>query len=333
MTQLPSPLFSQDFAAIVASKCFFHLADYENALRLALGAGEHFNINDKTEYVQCMTKQCIDQYIEQRIANCSAKPEEVVAIDPRLEAIIEKMFERCYNDGCYDQALGIALESRRLDHVRGSILKSGDVRKMLAMALSTCQTAVTAQSFRLEVLNALKAIHQEHANSAQTASDFTGLALCLQYLDDSQSIAGLLEKLVQGSVDDSLIAYQVAFDIVENGNMGFVGQVSGALPSKTPVPVVKEEGAVPAAEAVDGEVKIEGEPAATTPAETTAPEGAHADYWERLEKLQKILKGGFFVELNCDFAFRNNQVPFHWRGVVKAYSTFSILSPFHSPPS
>ncbi len=295
----------------MASKCFFHLEEYDSALRLALGAGEHFDISEKSEYVQCMTKQCIDQYIEQRISNCGGKPEEVVEIDPRLEGIIEKMFERCYNDGCFDQALGIALESRRLDHVRNSILKSGDVRNMLSMALSTCQSVVTVQSFRLEVLSALKVIHQEHANSAQTAGDFTGLALCLQYLDDSQSIAHLLEKLVQGSVDDSLIAYQVAFDIVENGNMGFVGKVCNALPTQNASPTLKTEDS-------SGDIKIEPGDASSSepaPAETStpdvamvAPEGAHSDYWERVEKLKKILKGGFFVELNCDFSFRNNQV-------------------------
>jgi hypothetical protein len=45
-------------------------------------------------------------------------------VDPRLLAIIERLFERCYADGQFEQAVGVALESRRLDQLERAITTS-----------------------------------------------------------------------------------------------------------------------------------------------------------------------------------------------------------------
>lgn len=60
---LLSPLFSEvlyedegfrsrQFAALVASKVFYHLGAFEESLNYALGAGDLFNVNDNSEYVE-----------------------------------------------------------------------------------------------------------------------------------------------------------------------------------------------------------------------------------------------------------------------------------------
>ena len=50
--------------------------------------------------------------------------EEKKSIDPRLEGIVNKMFLRCLDDHKYKQAIGIALETRRLDIFEKTILES-----------------------------------------------------------------------------------------------------------------------------------------------------------------------------------------------------------------
>lgn len=50
--------------------------------------------------------------------------EEKIGIDPRLEGIVNKMFLRCLDDHKYKQAIGIALETRRLDMFEKTILES-----------------------------------------------------------------------------------------------------------------------------------------------------------------------------------------------------------------
>jgi 26S proteasome regulatory subunit N2 len=57
------------------------------------------------------TATCIDEYISVRTNG------EGRELDSRMQAIVEQMFDRCYAAGTYKQALGVALESRRLDKV------------------------------------------------------------------------------------------------------------------------------------------------------------------------------------------------------------------------
>ena len=49
-----------------------------------------------------------------------------IVIDEKMERVIEKMFKRCFEDKKWKQAIGIALESRRLDKVRDAIEQSND---------------------------------------------------------------------------------------------------------------------------------------------------------------------------------------------------------------
>lgn len=59
-------------------------------------------------------------------------------IDPRLEAIVNRMFQRCLDDGQYRQAMGLALETRRMDIFESSITQSDDIINMLIYAFQAC---------------------------------------------------------------------------------------------------------------------------------------------------------------------------------------------------
>lgn len=59
---------------------------------------------------------------------------------------------RCIVDGKFQQALGIALECRRLDKLEESILRSDNVMGMLTYCLSISQTFVNRREYRHEVL-------------------------------------------------------------------------------------------------------------------------------------------------------------------------------------
>ena len=68
-------------------------------------------------YVETIIAKCIDSYTAKRTAG-----EE--NIDKRLETIVDRMFDRCFQHGQYRQALGIAIETRRLDVFERAV--SGD---------------------------------------------------------------------------------------------------------------------------------------------------------------------------------------------------------------
>lgn len=72
--------------------------------------------------------KCIDHYTKLRVENTELpEGEEKKRIDPRLEGIVNKMFLRCLDDHKYKQAIGIALETRRLDMFEKTILESVSV--------------------------------------------------------------------------------------------------------------------------------------------------------------------------------------------------------------
>ncbi|RYY83136.1 hypothetical protein EON63_11930 [archaeon] len=76
-----------------------------------------------------------------------------------MESIIEKMFVRCYADQCFEQALGVALDTHRIDKVAEVVsmaLKAGK-EGILGYAFSLCQSArkVTPRDFRLSVIQIL----------------------------------------------------------------------------------------------------------------------------------------------------------------------------------
>lgn len=54
----------------------------------------------------------------------NAESSDQKVIDSRLEAIVNRMFQRCFQDGQYKQAVGIALETRRMDIFETAIMQS-----------------------------------------------------------------------------------------------------------------------------------------------------------------------------------------------------------------
>lgn len=77
--------------------------------------------------------KCIDYYTQQRIALADGTP-SAKPIDTRLEAIVNRMFQRCLDDGQYRQAFGLAIETRRMDIFEGAITQSDDISGMLSYA-------------------------------------------------------------------------------------------------------------------------------------------------------------------------------------------------------
>ena len=70
------------------------------------------------------TAKCIDHYTKLRVCNAEGAEGEQKTIDSRLESIVNRMFQRCFDDKQYKQAVGISLETRRIDIFEKAILES-----------------------------------------------------------------------------------------------------------------------------------------------------------------------------------------------------------------
>jgi 26S proteasome regulatory subunit N2 len=267
---------AHDLAAAIASKCFYHLQELNDSLRLALSAGKYFDVSGKNEYIETILSHCIDQYKSLKSQQLKEK-EGIVEIDPRMEFIIEQMFQRCYRDTCLEQALGVALDTHRIDKVEEVISEAikADKDHILGYAFSLCQSArnVTPREFRLSVIEVLVKYYGQLRDP-----DYSNVVFGLQYLNRPEDAAQTLEKLLRGTMTESLLAYQIAFDLLETENQGFILKVIAELSASNP------SGAEGAA----------------------ASSSADPDYEQRLNKLKRVLLEGLDVDLTLNFLFKNS---------------------------
>ncbi|XP_018568017.1 26S proteasome non-ATPase regulatory subunit 1 [Anoplophora glabripennis] len=294
-------------AALVASKVYYHLGSFEDSLTYALGAGDLFDVNARSEYVETTLAKCIDYYTQQRIALAEGLP-EAKSIDSRLEAIVNRMFQRCLDDGQYRQAMGLALETRRMDIFESSITQSDDIISMLSYAFQVAMSLIQNRAFRNTVLRSLVGLYR-----GLNTPDYINMCQCLIFLEDPLSVAEVLDKLVLGKEESELMSYQIAFDLYESATQQFLERVLAALRATAPIPALLEEKIKPKITESQAAVAEAGEAVA----ETSKPEvkeeksleslsETDREHQARIEKLHTILSGEVSIELHLQFLIRSN---------------------------
>ncbi|XP_012215549.1 26S proteasome non-ATPase regulatory subunit 1 isoform X2 [Linepithema humile] len=312
-------LFQQhELAALVASKVYYHLGSFEDSLTYALGAGELFDVNARNEYVDTTIAKCIDYYTQQRVLEAESKlPPGSKGIDPRLEGIVNRMFQRCLDDHQYRQALGLALETRRMDIFEAAIMQSDDVSGMLSYAFQVAMSLIQNRGFRNTVLRCLVSLYRN-----LNTPDYVNMCQCLIFLDDPLAVAELLDRLTKGSHDCVLMAYQIAFDLYESATQQFLGRVMQALRATAPIPgaLMVKPVVKPAAASTTKNAETNTESANMETDEGTVVSTAEEktqrsveslnaeerEQQERVDALSSILGGEVSIDLHLQFLIRSN---------------------------
>ncbi|GAA6058795.1 hypothetical protein JCM10212_001911 [Sporobolomyces blumeae] len=312
---------ARELAALVASKLYYHLGQFDEALSFALGAGKLFNVEGasvkgkelgraEAEYVETVIAKAIDQYVAQRSNPPSAPgaPGEPAPVDQRLEAIVERMFERCERDGEYKQVLGIAIAGHRLDVVE-RIFSSTQDSSLLQWILQLViregvVVASSSRSYKNEILNLLIKLF-----SSVASPDYFAITQCFVYLNDPSLASSLLSDLLNLSTESSakgepdedkvLTAYQIAFDLAETATQEFLQVVRTAL---APGPPASTTAASAPIETDTGEGAAEPAQAAGA-GEAAASKGSSGGHRERIVA---ILSGEESIKLYLEFLYRNN---------------------------
>jgi len=207
-------------AAFLASKVYYHLEEIGESLEYALNSEDFFSAEEGSEYVQTLTSQCIDDYIRIRTdPDCGDK------LDPRLEQIVISMLDTCLEEGFSRQALGIALESLRIDYVEKAIQKENCSDDVLSHAFNLCETVVQHKGFRTEVFTLLLKLYEEVLERLGNA-DYRNVCRCQYYLGNSEAVANILSGLIDS---DLIMAYQTAFDLAEYEDTYFLSEVASRL--------------------------------------------------------------------------------------------------------
>ncbi|KAM3186512.1 hypothetical protein ACTXT7_004191 [Hymenolepis weldensis] len=314
-------------AALLASKVYFHLGEYDDALHFALCAEELFDPNAKAEYVRTMITKCIDKYTSIRAEEEINPGSKLSAKDLKssgrkwsvgdgstyfqLETVVNRMFNKCFAHKQFKQALGIAIETRREDIFEKAITLADDREDMLRYALKTVLTLVDSVKLRNSLLTILVQIYSKNP----TPSDSVHICQCLVLIDNAKATAEALENLILLSEEASVTAYQIGFDLYENATQQFLHGVTDALSKSEKIGHLIEK---PKPVAKDGE--SESKTSEETPGETTTTSGSTTSedskaelsledkaIKKRLELLNSILSGDKVIELHLQFLIRNNK--------------------------
>ena len=127
--------------------------------------------------------------------------------DERLEAVVNRMFERCIEDKEYKQvfhmhqpsltlqALGVAIESRRSDTITQILQKSKDP-SLLGYVLEVAMTHVRHIKWRNEILEIIVEMQRQ-----QNEPDYFAICTCVVHLNDAESAAHELLELTEKGGD------------------------------------------------------------------------------------------------------------------------------------
>ncbi|KAH6809118.1 26S proteasome regulatory complex [Perilla frutescens var. frutescens] len=221
----------RQLAALLVSKVFYYLGELNDSLSYALGAGPLFDVSEDSDYVHTLLAKAIDEYANLKTKAAEANDDSAV-IDPRLEAIVERMLDKCIIDGKYQQAIGMAIECRRLDKLEEAVLRSDNVHSTINYCIDVSHSFVNRREYRLEVLRLLVKIYQQ-----LPSPDYLSICQRLMFLDEPAGVAIILEELLRSeNLDDALLAFQIAFDLVENEHQAFLLKVRDRLPSSKSQP-------------------------------------------------------------------------------------------------
>lgn len=294
----------RQLAALLVSKVFYYLGELNDSLSYALGAGPLFDVSQDSDYVHTLLAKAIDEYASFK----SKAADESSKVDPRLEAIVERLLDKCIVDGKYQQAMGTAIECRRLDKLEEAITRSDNVQGTLSYCIHVSHSFVNLREYRQEVLRLLVKVFQK-----LPSPDYLSICQCLMFLDEPEGVASILEKLLRSeNKDDALLALQIAFDLVENEHQAFLLNVrdrlslpkSQPLESVEPKPSDADSTQNAGVSGPDDVPMTDGEPASAV----NVPEDpSEKMYAERLNKIKGILSGETSIQLTLQFLYSHNK--------------------------
>lgn len=122
---------------------------------------------------------------------------------------------------------------------------------LLGYTFNLCQSArnIRPREFRLEVIAVLVT---QYGTLPQP--DYSNVCFGLQYLNRPAEVAQTLDNLCKGTLENALQAYQIAFDLQETENQGFVIKIVANFPALNQ-PSAEEAASTAAAAAAAGSAR------------------------------------------------------------------------------
>lgn len=231
------------------------------------------------------------------------------ATEASLWRVVERLFESCLKQGRYRQVVGIAVEAKNLEVLRRVIKRAsedekrsktrsqdglqGPAQELMEYALGICMDIVQERGFRTPILRLVLDLLNNIPNP-----DYFAIARCVVYLNSDDEASRMLRTLVSnGDRTSQANAYQIAFDLYDNGTQEFLGRVLASLPSgKGP----KKEGAN------EDDTKPKESDALLGDQQEAPEEELPENVAKAWRNIRSILNGSKTIRLTLEFLYRNN---------------------------
>ena len=229
-------------------------------------------------------------------------------VQKNLHDTVRRIFESCYQSGNYKQVVGIAIEARNLEVLKESIIRaSQDGKKqgkkpaqpsaqsedLMEYVLDICMNVVQERGLRNEILRLILDLLNDHQIPNP---DYFSIAKCVVYLNQHSLASKLIRQLIERGDDKSrAVAYQISFDLYENGTQEFLTKVMEELPEAE-----KEE--QKPTEAGESDSLL-----ADVDTSNSKGDQASEDQIKVFNNVRYILRGTKSIELNLEFLYRNNR--------------------------
>jgi len=226
----------------------------------------------------------------------------------KLKQVVHLMYERCYADGAYNHALGVALEAREMDKVKEILdicsarCGSHKLLHVLKYALTTSTTLVPLKSFRDSVVQIVAGYFHsllDDPNEIDHVKKVSAVSITTAYLTLKKPapLSKILTRLLDGNAQqDALLGLQLCFDLVDAGNQNFAADVARGLPQKNEI---MEEHAQVVGEDIGSSEEVEQE-------QQQKPQQRTDEIWTRFDNAKKVLIGGFSSELGLSFLHKHS---------------------------
>lgn len=256
-----------------------------------------------------------------------------------LQTIVSRLCESCYEVGAYKQVVGIAIEARNIEVLREVILRAsqdekgsgkgkkivatGQTDELMEYVLDLCMNVVQELGLRNEILKLILELLNDIPSP-----DYFAIAKCVVYLNQHAMASNMVKQLIQQGQGRSLaIAYQLSFDLYENGTQEFLQKVMEELPEteeveKTDLPTRAMNGdAVRPATPLPNDNENAEESSqllselqdsaaqgqtSTLVASRTKPKPESEAEKSAVTNVKNILRGTKSIELNLEFLYRSS---------------------------
>lgn len=300
----------RELAALLASKVYFHLEDYDEALKYLLHSYKLFDPMENSSYSESMVVKCIDEFIKicrddyngrmgDDQVDCK-QDGKINGLDERLSNLVEDLLLRSISNSNYLNAMGIAIESRRPDLLRRILDNNKDSSDSLISLLNQCLGPIRhldSSRFKNECYKILIEMIEtvDHFKTNQLLQIY---CQCLCYTEDKDKLSDILLSLIEKE-ETVALSYYIGFLIRDNEISAISLKIIGDINNK-----IAEIGESADGEKGNDDVDMSG---GNADGDESRSEKARVATTKYLRNLKYVLSGEASIDLYLQFLHLNNQ--------------------------